>query len=416
MRRAIKVLSVLATVCAMAWAASPSWASCPFSLPMLQGGRTGLPPGALVNAGATDVNGFFWELGFGDPADGLGNDGDSTITGHPAFTQASALLQWIKGAPAAPLVDYDWFNSGVDNCISGGAASIVSTVLVYYIIDSNEDYAIAALQGNPLPIPHSNLDDLVTGQGANGNDVVMSSRINGARPVLKNVTIVNDSCLDADVLPGAAGLNIVTDAGGPYAGVVDVNGLALDNGGTPETCDPNVGCHLTCINRDANLCWGGNAEAVAQQSPGASLCVGGMFAGFPCGPVADPSAFCEAFVGVCPPSPPVTLAFGPPITGGCTAIGGPVVDDHAIARASKSRGFTVFSWDATQFAVSHYNLLDVTRGERRVNHDVIVRQGDNDGSVTSYEFVASGKDIRGGKRFELEMVRTDGQKLRFTVE
>ena len=58
----------------------------------------------------------------------------------------------------------------------------------------------------------------------------------------------------------------------------------------------------------------------------------------------------------------------------------------------------------------------MTRGERRINHDVIALRGKNDGSVTSYEFVATGRDIRGGKRFELEMVLMDGEKIRFTVE
>ena len=120
--------------------------------------------------------------------------------------------------------------------------------------------------------------------------------------------------------------------------------------------------------------------------------------------------------GVCPPVPPVTTPFGPPIAGSCTFISGCIVNDHAVVRATKSHGFTIFRWEATQFAVSHYNLYDVTRRQRRINHDVIARLGNNDGAVTSYEFIATGADIRGGKRFELELVRTDGEEIRFTVE
>ena len=415
MRRAIKVLSVLAAVCAMAWAGSPVLASCPFSLEMVQGGSLGDPPGALLNNGATDVNGFFWELGFGDPADGPGNDSNSIISGHPAFTQADPNLRWIKGAPAAPRVAYDWFNLGVDNCISGPSTAIASTVLVYYIIDSNEDYAIVAAQGTDVPVPHNSLDLLVTGLGPNNNDVQMGSRT--VQPHITGFNIVSDSCLEADVGPAVDGMNIFSDAGGPYAGVVDVAGLGLMNGGVPEACDPEVGCHLTCIARDNNLCWGGDTLAVASQAPGESFCVGGAADTLPCGPLADPSNFCAAFNGVCPPVPPVTTPFGPTIPGGCTAIGGPTVDDHAVARATRSRGFRIFRWEATQFAVSHWNLYDMTRrGGRRINDDVIARHGNNDGSVTRYEFVASRRDINRGRRFMLELVRTDGQTMEFAVE
>lgn len=319
-----------------------------------------------------------------------------------------------QGRAADPQVDYDWFNSGVEGCISGGSTAIATTVLVYYIIDSNEDYAIAALQGTNTPFPHNSLDLLVTGVGPNGNDVPMGPR--EVAPGLTNVTQVDCSCFDADVSPATAGMNLYFDAGGPYEGVVDVNGLSLSNNGSPETCDPTTGCHLSCVQRETNLCWEGNVLVVASQVPGDSTCVGGGLDGFPCGPVDDPNDFCAALGGVCPPVPPATTPFGPPIAGSCTFVPGCNVDNHAVARATKNRGFTIFQWEATQFGVSHYNLYDVTRRERRINHDVIARRGNNDGSVTSYEFVATGADIRGGKRFELEMVRTDGEKIRFAVE
>ena len=45
LRRAIKVVSVLATVCAIAWMVSPAWASCGFSIPMRQGGTLVTPAG-----------------------------------------------------------------------------------------------------------------------------------------------------------------------------------------------------------------------------------------------------------------------------------------------------------------------------------------------------------------------------------
>ncbi len=414
MKRAFKTFSSMVAVCAMVWSASPVRGACGFNIPMLQGGRATAPGGVLLNNQATHVNGFFWELGFGDPVDGAGNDCLSSFCGYPAFTRALVGEQWIKGAPGAPLVSYDWRSAGTDGCISDGAVAIQSTVYAHYIIDSNDDYAIAVLQGVFDGIPLVNLDLLVTGVGPNGNDVPMGPL--EVAPLLTNATAVDCSCVEADIAPATAGMNLYFDAGGPYAGVVDVNGLSLSNAGSPEACDPNTGCHLSCIQREANLCWEGNALAVASQAPGDSTCVGGTLDGFPCGPVDDPNDFCATLGGVCPPVPPATTPFGPPIPGSCTFVPGCNVDDHAVARATKSHGFTIFQWEATQFGVSHYNLYDVTRGDRRINHDVIALRGKNDGSVTSYEFVATGADIRGGKRFELELVRTDGQKIRFTVE
>ena len=390
--------------------ASPAWASCAFSLPMLQGGDTGLPAGVIASS-APEVNGFFWELGFGDPADGAGNDGNSLITGFPAFMHPDPLLRWIKGSSRNWEVDYDWFSPGVDDCISGGSPAVASTVLVFYILDSFGDYAIAALQGTSVPFAHYNLDLLVSGLGLNFNDVFMAKR--ELRPHVRFASNVSDICTRGEV---ASPLNLYFDAGGPYEGILDLTGLTLTNGGSPEDCDPAIGCLLDCMVRDASLCWEGEVQVVASQTEGTSNCAGGSLDGFPCGPVADPNGFCEMFGGTCPPPPPIIVPFGPPIPGGCLFIGGPTVDDHAIARAIKNRGFTIFRWEATQFAVSHFHLYDVTRGERRINHDAIGRQGNNDGSVASYEFVAAGTDIRGGKRFELELVRTDGQKLRFAVE
>ena len=74
-----------------------------------------------------------------------------------------------------------------------------------------------------------------------------------------------------------------------------------------------------------------------------------------------------------------------------------------------------FSWEATQFTVSHYNLMDVTRGDRRINQDPIARVGNNDGTTVHYTYAAAGGQVRGGKRFELEMVLTNGESRRVPV-
>ena len=311
MRTAIKVLWILA----MVWVVSPAWANCPFSLPMLQGGDTGLPPGALLTA-AADVNGFFWELGFGDPEDGLGNDGNSLVTGYPAFTHAIPSLRWIKGVSGAREVDYDWANNGVDNCISGGPSAIASTVLVYYILDSNDNYALAALQGTSTPVAHNTLDLLVTGVGANGNDVPLVSLTAGVRAVLSNVVIVDSETMMADVAPAVEGINLFFDAAGPYDGIVSTEGMTLWSGGVQSACDPTTGCDGVLLGRGSTAVWDGFAQVIAYQSEGPVFCEGGVLDGSPCGSVDDPSGFCALQGGVCPPAPVVTTPFGPPILGG----------------------------------------------------------------------------------------------------
>lgn len=163
MRRAFKTFSTTVAVCAMVWTASPVRGACGFNIPMVQGGLGGNPPGALLNNFATHVNGFFWELGFGDPVDFSGNDCLSSYCDYPAFTRPLEGSRWIKGAPFAPLVTYDWRSAGTDGCISGGPPAVLSTVFLHYIIDSNEDYAIAALKASPGAVAIVDLDLLVTG-------------------------------------------------------------------------------------------------------------------------------------------------------------------------------------------------------------------------------------------------------------
>ena len=401
---------VLLLAAALGTWVSPVVANCPFQMPLLQGGSAGTPAGFIRSIGP-DVNGAFWELGYGDPADGAGNDCNSLICGFPAFTQPDPLLRWIKLSASSTRykVDYNFFNAGTDGCISGGGAAIVSTVMVYYIVDTSGAYAIAALQGSPSPVPVSNLDLLVTGDGPNGNDVPLRSV--GVTPRLANVQITDDYAIEADVLPAATGVNIYYDAGGPYAGVLDVSGLSLDQA---PGCDPVTGCHAT-LSREQGACWEGEVHVIAHQELQPSFCQGGLLDGYECDP-DDPAAACLSFDGVCPPEEPLVVPFGPPIPGSCLFVGGPLVDDSATAWATRSRGFTVFRWEASELAVSHYNILDVTREERRINPFPIGRRSDNDGTLVSYEFVATGAQVRGGRVFELEMVRTDGQSIRFPVD
>ncbi len=85
-----------------------------------------------------------------------------------------------------------------------------------------------------------------------------------------------------------------------------------------------------------------------------------------------------------------------------------------MARATKRRGVITFTWEATQFRVSHYNLL-VARSDRRINPAPITRAGDNEGAMVRYAYVAGDAQIRGVQRFELEMVFTNGASVRFPV-
>jgi hypothetical protein len=355
-------------------------------------------------------------VGNGNPIDLLGADCLSTFCNYPAFTRPLVGEQWIKGAPGAPLVNYDWRSPGADGCITGGAPNTLNTAFAHYIIDSDDLYAVAVLSATAAAVDFVNLDNLSTGVGPNGNDVTLVP-LNGNAPQLTEVTVLSDACAEGTVLPAACGVNAFSDLTGcdPYS-VIDVNLLTLLNDGVPETCDPNTGCTLSCIKRDKDLCWDGNTLVIGTSLPGSSICQGGGFAGFPCTP-GDLGEPCLSLGGVCPDAPPTITAMGPPIIGDCTEIGGPIVSDSVARQAlDRSRGLTTFRWDATQFAVSHFNIIDVTRLDRQVNANVIARRGDNDGSVTTYEFVAAGRDVRGGRRFELEMVRTDGETLRFAFE
>lgn len=305
-----RLLALSAVFSLLPFLSSPAPAICPFSSPFWQGGLGGLPPGAIQAPVGVGVGGFWWELGNGDPGDGLGNDGDSSVTGYPVTAEAP----WIDRSGGPPTVRWNWADGGVDGCLSGGAGA---GVMVFYLLDSDDNYAVVAVSGTSSPIPSHDLDRVITGEGLNGNDVVLRPRTGGISPVLSNVTIAGNDVI-ADVAPAIEGMNVFFDAGGPYEDVVATEDLTLWSGGAPVACDPVTGCTGVTLSRRDDPVWSGTAGVIANRVPGEATCVGGLGDGFVCDP-DDPAGFCPAFNGVCVPGDPITTTFGPPIPGGIPA-------------------------------------------------------------------------------------------------
>lgn len=228
-----RLLALSAALSLLPFLPSPAPATCPFSSFIAQGGILGLPPGVIRAPVGVSVGGFWWELGSGDPRDGFGNDGNSAVTGYPVTAEAP----WIDRSGGPPTVRWDWANGGVDGCLSGGAGT---GVMVFYLLDSDDNYAVAAVSGASSPAPSHDLDRLITGEGPNGNDVVLRPRTGGISPVLSNVTIAGNDVI-ADVAPAIEGMNVFFDAGGPYVDVVATEDLTLWSGGAPVACDPVTG-------------------------------------------------------------------------------------------------------------------------------------------------------------------------------
>ncbi len=406
MKRAIKGFVVMAAVVAMV-GASPALARCLFGSPIFQGGQGGGAPGGIVSAtdGVTGgIVGLFWSIGSGDPADGAGND-QGLRDDRDGFVDGDIILR----DAALPRVSFDWFNTDVDGCLTDAAVDAPGDgAMAIFLLDDAGDYGVMAVTGVDLgsDAARHDFDDINSGIGANANDIELVAL--SLAPVLSNVVIVDSSSITADIAPASAGINFHDDGNGPYD--------LFDTSSISGACPTDGGCSGITITRDADLCYTGDAEVVGSLVPGAQACdCGGIMACLNyCGGLCG--GCCTNTGGTCVSDPPTVLSMAT-IPGGCVTIGGPVVDDHAFFRAAvKQKGFTVFSWDATQFAVSHWNILDVTKGERRINQDVIARKGGNDGSTVTYEFVATGRDVRGGKSFELELIRTDGQSIRFAVQ
>lgn len=409
MKRGIRVLSAVAAVLALSWL--PAAAVCPFSSPILQGGAVGgaANEGEIITA--APLGGHWWEAGFGDPAIPAGNDSAGLGVDLPAADAVWVSRTTARGFPA---ISWDWTNGGSDGCLSGGAGT---GIMVAYLIDGGDDYAIVAVDPSALsPIPAHDFDDLVTGQGPNGNDVTLRDRTGSVKPFVTALAIIDDFSILADVGPAVAGVNYLTDAGGPYAGVVNTGGMSLLHripGGGGETpipgCPENAGCNGVVLPRSREVCWdpgGSAAVAVGQQGADVNACNGGMFAGLPC---PDFEAFCITGVGQCEISPGPVTPYGPPIPGGCILIAGPTVSPTAITHATKSRGFTVFTWQVDEFGVSQYNVVDTTRGGRRLVNQMPIQATGGNGSLEEYSFAATGRDTKGGKTFVLEMHLTDGR-------
>lgn len=321
MRRARRVFFSLAIVLLIAWLAypSPGWAVCSFSVPVAQGGALGRPPGFILTVNPGDpVAGFWWELGMGDPALGAGNDLGSTEVAVPPASDAL----WITRAFGGPALSWNWTNAGTDGCISDGTTA---GVMIAYLIDGGDHYVIAAVDAVSTPVLAHDFDTVITGVGPNGNDLPMVSRTDGVAPQLSSQAGdpgSGDIC--ADVAAAIAGVNVFYDAGGPYPGVVDTSNLSLvhriPGGGdeTPLSCDPETGCTDVCWSPARELCWQGDAGAIATEVVIGGTCFGGILHGFPCDP-DDPASNCVAFGGICVPELD-RVFFGPALPGGCAPL------------------------------------------------------------------------------------------------
>ncbi len=241
--------------------------------------------------------------------------------------------------------------------------------------------------------------------------------------MLQNVVIIDASTIMLDILPASAGFNYFDDGQGPYEPLLTTAGMTI------PYCPDDTGCQGALVPRDAeDLCWSGEAHVIGSIEPADQFC--------DCSPADDPIClawaegaicdcveefFCETYGGTCSGGPPLLRAMGPPIPGGCVTFGGPtgeratLTKDRAVARATKLGAVITFHWEVAQFTVSHYNLLDVAHSDRRINHDPIAREGSNDGSTVHYAYVAESAQVRGARRFVLEMVLVTGERIRVPV-
>lgn len=297
---------------------------CPFSSPIAQADPMQQPSGTLVLPDpAAAVGGFFWELGHGDPADGLGNDADSTLSGFPVGPDDAP---WIRRDLVPAGLDWDWFFYGTDGCLSGGSGT---GVMVAYVLDNATDrpnYALLAVAGTTAPVPGHYFDDINTAGGSSGHFVLLQPLL--LIPRVTQMTLVDPGTLSVDVAGAMASVNVHDDlaGSGPYPGLVDLTAVtALIHrlpGGGDETAVPGCvpsGCTGITLPVGRELCWEGSAMAVGHQVPGESICEGGVLDGFSCLP-DNPDDGCAPLGGTCVTAPSVSVAMGPAIPGGCVEL------------------------------------------------------------------------------------------------
>ncbi len=300
---------------------SPAAAYCPYSSPISQAGLMQQPSGTLLLPDpAAALGGFFWELGHGDPADGMGNDADSTLSGFPV---GPGDAPWIRRDLVPASIDWDWFFYGTDGCLSEGAGS---GVMVAYVLDNDPvgpNYALLAVAGSSTPAPGHDFDRINTAGGASGNFVSLQPLV--LIPRVTQVTPVDASTVSVDVEAALASVNVQDDLGGsgPYPDLVDLSGvtslLHRLSGGGDETVVAGcvqVGCTGITMPAGRELCWEGSAVAVGHLVPGASTCEGSELHGFTCLP-DYPDDACVLLGGICVTAPSVPVAMGPAIPGGC---------------------------------------------------------------------------------------------------
>ena len=215
-------LLMMGLLAASPW--SPVVGFCPFSSPIAQADPMQQPSGTLVLPdAAAAVGGFFWELGHGDPADGLGNDADSTLSGFPVGPDDAP---WIRRDLVPAGLDWDWFFYGTDGCLSGGAGT---GVIVAYVLDNATDgpnYALLAVAGTTAPVPGHYFDDINTAGGSSGHFVLLQPLL--LIPRVTQVTLVGPGTLSVNVASAMASVNVHDDlaGSGPYPGLVDLSAVA----------------------------------------------------------------------------------------------------------------------------------------------------------------------------------------------
>jgi hypothetical protein len=313
----------LATAVLVLLAALPARAYCPFSSPILQGGILEGPTGSLILPDPeAALGGFLWELGHGDPADGVGNDTDSSVSGYPV---GPGDAPWIRRDLVPASIDWDWFFYGTDGCLSGGAGA---GVVVAFVLDDAPDgphYALMAVSGTTEPDTAHDFDRINTGGGDAGNLVPLEPL--ALLPKLLSIVDVDGTHASLDVGPALASVNVHDDlaGAGPYAGLVDLSSvtglLHRAPGGGDETFIPDCldGCYDVLVPMDREVCWAGSAAAVGHTVIGDSFCEGGVMDGFPCDPERTDDA-CVLLDGACVTEDPVPVPMGPVIPGGCVLV------------------------------------------------------------------------------------------------
>ena len=451
MKRGMKFLSTAALVVAVAWVAMPSEtvANCGFNSIIGSGGFGGNPVPQFITAGG-NLGGEAWEIGFGDPAIGVGNDlgaagGPAAGSDRPFIRRTDNFGNPLPGAA----LTYDWAQA-LDNCLNSGTIAGTGSMATLVQEEGSGDYVIMAVTGtafaghdfdkvgpvslapftlSPNITVNSILDDFAVNadvgtaaSSANCLDDGANFCVGGPVPLFPMGSTQGSGCVvDADCDDVLEGDGLGTCSTTTLCDEVISTGTELFCGGNPTGClGDGTNCTGISLPRDAGggegtCCWDTNATVVANQSAGPAVCIGGVLDTYPCDP-NNPGDACLAFAGVCPPGALVTVGWTD-IPAGCTVIAGPSISDVVLLTpAAFNANFIRLNWSAEQFTITHFDVIAQKPNGNGRTVGQVLRQGSNDGSLQDYELIFTRGDVRGARNFTLRTFLTDGSSFDSTFE